>query len=83
MYPSNFQKCSTFSMCSNQLVINQLTKNKQNYASNGQLKLTIFQREYWKWNKNFGCGGLKVERVVAEKHFKFFGQKQNNAFKAI
>ena len=30
MYPANFRKFPTFSMCSNQLVINQPTKNKQN-----------------------------------------------------
>ena len=30
MYPCNFLEFFTFSMCSNQLVINQPTKNKQN-----------------------------------------------------
>ena len=34
----------------------------------------IFQYEYWKCNKNFWCGGLKVTRAVPEKHIiNFFG----------
>ena len=38
---SNFPKFLTFCMCSNQLVNNQATKNKQMEANDGQLKLTI------------------------------------------
>ena len=49
-------------------------------ANDGQIKLKIcdvymiFQCEYWKWNKNFWGGGLKVTQAVPEKHIiKFFG----------
>ena len=39
MYPSNFYKFQTFSMCCNKLVINQPKINKL-AANDGQLKLT-------------------------------------------
>ena len=54
MYRSNFQKFLTFSMCSNQLVMNQPTKTNRMAANDGQLKLKIldvptsFQCENWK-----------------------------------
>ena len=41
MYLSNFQKFMTFSICSNQLVINQPTKANKMEANDGQFKLTI------------------------------------------
>ena len=40
MYPSNFCKFLTFTMCSNQLVINQPTKPNKMETNDGQLKLT-------------------------------------------
>ena len=50
---------SDFTMCSNQLVINEPTKKQKMAANDGQLKPTIrdvhmiFHCKYWKWNKNF------------------------------
>ena len=67
MYPSNFRKYLLFCMHSNR------STNKM-VANDGQVKLIIqdvnmiFQCEYWKFNKNFLCGRLKVRPVVSEKH---------------
>ena len=74
MYPSNFLKNFRLLVCA---PATQQTKWPQMTADlNSQFAMyrRFFQYEYWKCNKNFWSGGLKVTRVVPEKHIiNFFG----------
>ena len=66
MYPSNFQKFLTFSMCSNQLVHQK--SNKLPKTNKMMIHRQFFTSQFGNAVNIFDVGLLKVMRVMSEKH---------------
>ena len=66
MYPSNFQKFPTFSMCSNQLVHQK--SNKQPKTNKMMIHRQFFTSQFGNAVNIFYVGLLKVIQVMSEKH---------------